>query len=428
MPSNIIILSDRIKELSNTTGTGNLQLEGAATGFSSFGSFYEHNALIYYAITDGVRYEVGSGQYLDESDPSITYNQLVRFPFKSTSSDGLVNFPDGVKEIYVTYPAAFSVYTASGLESTYNKPAASGFAFWETSNILNYDPSIIWDSTNNRIGIENTAPAYAIDVGGGPNKAIIRASGLITGASGVIFPSGNTTSAYIGGTQLEHFLRNELSTKTGTDDVFQLSGIVEETLCFKKQPKGYVLAGPPSGCTPTACSPAYPSFRFLTYDDIPDLSNVYVTRNGTTTKGNVAFWAEDNVLTDDDDLYWESTFNHLRVRGSETLTGDLTVGGNISVSGDMDIMGDVTYIDSSTVTIWDKHLELASMSGNAVYTDSLVDTAGIIIKSSGDGTEVTVSDKKWVWKETCNAWTSFDGENESGPMHAKVDVSGIVAG
>ena len=72
MPDNIIILSDRIKELSNTTGAGNMQLEGAANGFSSFGSAYADNAYLYYAITDGTNYEVGSGQYQENS-----YNELV---------------------------------------------------------------------------------------------------------------------------------------------------------------------------------------------------------------------------------------------------------------------------------------------------------------------------------------------------------------
>ena len=67
MPDTIVILSDRIKELSNTTGTANLQLEGAATGFSAFGDFYSDNDYVYYAITDGTSYEVGSGQYQENA-------------------------------------------------------------------------------------------------------------------------------------------------------------------------------------------------------------------------------------------------------------------------------------------------------------------------------------------------------------------------
>ena len=46
----IVVLSDRIKETSNDTGTDNLVLDGAAVGFSAFGEFYSHSDAVYYAI------------------------------------------------------------------------------------------------------------------------------------------------------------------------------------------------------------------------------------------------------------------------------------------------------------------------------------------------------------------------------------------
>ena len=61
--SNKVVLTDRIKELSHTQGTSAFTLDGELAGFSTFGDFYEYGDVVYYAATDGVRYEVGSGEY-----------------------------------------------------------------------------------------------------------------------------------------------------------------------------------------------------------------------------------------------------------------------------------------------------------------------------------------------------------------------------
>ena len=271
MSQDIIILSERIKELSHDTGSGNLKLDGAVAGFSAFGDYYSYNDAIYYAITDGTNYEVGSGQYvLDSSD-----NAIRRFPFQSTNSDGLVDFKAGVKEVYVTYPGKFSVYSASGL-SGFDQPQASGLAFWGSTNIVDYDSDIIWDKDNSRLGVSQDSPQYAIHIGGSETYSQINASGFIVGDSGIMF--SGVDPAYSGGRQLEPFVRNELDSTTGTDTVFALSGLVDHIILFEKQTAGTVLAGPPSGCTPgSGCPENYPVFRALVADDIPDLYSIYVT-------------------------------------------------------------------------------------------------------------------------------------------------------
>jgi hypothetical protein len=385
-----------------------MQLEGAAVGFSAFGDFYSHNDLIFYAITDGTNYEIGSGQYQEN-----TYNELVRFPFRSTNGDGLVSWTDGVKEIYVTYPATHSVYTASGLDVGYNAPQASGLAFWESEHILNYDSGMVWDSTNKRIGLNQSTPVYAIEIGGEPHAAIIHASGFITDSSGVFFPSGNSIPAYSGGRQIEHFLRNELDSVTGTSSVFQLSGVVDERLLFQKQAKGHVLAGPPSGCGDD-CSPNYPSFRYLTFEDLPDLSSLYVVPHNSPAMSGVAFWHESGVLSYDPYFVYNTDTNYLGINIQTPLTtldvgGSTNIRGNITVSGNADIHGNLTYINSSTVTLGDKNLELGSLSGVAMGDDSLIDGAGITVLST-DG------NKEWKWVNSTDAWTTTQ----------KIDVSGIV--
>jgi hypothetical protein len=73
-------LADRVKETSRVQGIGDISLDGPVSGFSSFGDFYASGDTVFYAITDNVKYEIGSGVYkLNGSTRSITRN-----PFRSS--------------------------------------------------------------------------------------------------------------------------------------------------------------------------------------------------------------------------------------------------------------------------------------------------------------------------------------------------------
>jgi hypothetical protein len=286
LDSHKVFLYDRIKETSFTLGTSNFTLNGAADGFSSFGSVYSNGENVFYAATDGTFYEVGSGVYV-----TGVQNSLTRFPFRSSNNNQIVSFGEGVKEVFVTYPATNSVFSASGLQGQ-SQPQSSGLAFWSSSHILNYDPNIVWNSELSRLGIKKSAPVFAIDIGGDAPESIIRSSGLFVKSSGIFFPSGNNGDAsYFGGRQLVHYEPNSLNFLTGVDQVFELSGVSKNNILFKQQNAGLVFAGPASGCTPP-CSPDYPTFRPLLVEDIHDL-NASVIDNG----GGVSLYQRLGVNT-----------------------------------------------------------------------------------------------------------------------------------
>lgn len=286
MSDNLIIIADRVKETTLTTGSGvPFELAGAAGGFSSFDEIYSSGDALFYAVTDGTGYEVGSGIF--HSDGSK--HEIQRFPFRSSNNNLAHAFTAGTKEIYVTYPATHSVYIGSGVGDL-NFPQTSGVAFWSSNNILNYDSDVIWDTTNKRLGLRKSDPAYTIDVGGSAAQSSIQASGFYVGESGVVFPAQNNGDAnYTGGNQLIHFEKNETDSvlssadRTGSDLVIDLSGVVNQVILFKEQNKGTFFAGPTSGCT-EPCSPDYPTFRTLDASDIPDLSSLYATASEITTQ------------------------------------------------------------------------------------------------------------------------------------------------
>ena len=105
-----LVIADRVKETTTTSGTGTYDLNGVVTGFQSFATAIGNTNTTYYACTDGNNYEIGIGTY------ASTGNTLARTTIlKSTNSNAAVNWGTSTKEIFVTYPAEKSVFKdASG--------------------------------------------------------------------------------------------------------------------------------------------------------------------------------------------------------------------------------------------------------------------------------------------------------------------------
>jgi hypothetical protein len=106
-----LVLKDRVKETTTTTGTGTVTLGGAASGFQSFSVIGNGNTT-YYAIVDAVTgaWEVGLGTY---TSSGTTLSRTI--VFESSNSGNLVNFAAGVKEVFVTYPAERAVVGSQGM-------------------------------------------------------------------------------------------------------------------------------------------------------------------------------------------------------------------------------------------------------------------------------------------------------------------------
>jgi hypothetical protein len=94
-----LILKDRVKETTNTTGTGTVTLAGAATGFQSFSAVGNGNTT-YYTITDGTDWEVGVGTYT-ASGTTLSRDTV----FESSNGNAKVNWGAGPKDVFVTLPA-----------------------------------------------------------------------------------------------------------------------------------------------------------------------------------------------------------------------------------------------------------------------------------------------------------------------------------
>lgn len=101
-----LVVKDRVRETSTTSGTGTLTLGGAVSGFQTFAAIGDGNTT-YYAIVDAATgaWEVGIGVYT-ASGTTLSRNTVL----ESSNSGNLVNFSANVKDVFCTYAAEKAVY------------------------------------------------------------------------------------------------------------------------------------------------------------------------------------------------------------------------------------------------------------------------------------------------------------------------------
>jgi hypothetical protein len=107
-----LILKDRVKETTVTTGTSSFALDGAVTGYQAFSAAIGDANTTYYAVylDNSTEWEVGIGTY------SSSGNTLARTTILASSNAGsIVTFSAGTKQIWCDYPAGKAVFLdASG--------------------------------------------------------------------------------------------------------------------------------------------------------------------------------------------------------------------------------------------------------------------------------------------------------------------------
>lgn len=101
-----LVVKDRVKETTATTGTGTITLAGAVTDFQSFSVIGDGNTTYYtITLTGGDEWEVGIGTYT-ASGTTLSRDTILA----SSNSGSAVDFSSGDKDVFVVYPAGKSVY------------------------------------------------------------------------------------------------------------------------------------------------------------------------------------------------------------------------------------------------------------------------------------------------------------------------------
>lgn len=106
-----LVVKDRVKETTTTTGQGTVTLAGAVTGYQSFSVIGNGNTT-YYTIAgqNTNEWEVGIGTYTS-SGTTLSRDTVLA---SSAGAPTKTTFSAGTKDVFVTYPAGKSVYEDAG--------------------------------------------------------------------------------------------------------------------------------------------------------------------------------------------------------------------------------------------------------------------------------------------------------------------------
>ena len=184
------VIADRVRETTNSTGTGAVTLAGAYISFQTFLAAIGNGNTTYYTIASAAtgEWEVGIGTY--SSGP----NTLSRDTILASSNGGAaVNFIAGSKDVFVTQPSERSLL----LNSSSNGLVAGNAAF--TAGDLLYATSTTAVS-NLAIGALNTV---LTSTGSAPQWSNSLSLSTLTTSSTVTLNGGTTNGvAYLNGSKV----------------------------------------------------------------------------------------------------------------------------------------------------------------------------------------------------------------------------------
>lgn len=181
-----LVVKDRVKESTTTTGTGTLTLAGAETGFQTFAAIGNGNTT-YYAITDGSDFEVGLGTYT--SAGTLLSRDTV---YSSSNGDALVNWGAGEKLVLCVQPASrVNMLDASG--------NVTGVEFDEyldfntsTTNPSHSEGRVFYDQTRDSLAYYNSDSNMTIHAGQDTVLRVYNNSGAEIGDGSPVYLTGES--------------------------------------------------------------------------------------------------------------------------------------------------------------------------------------------------------------------------------------------
>ena len=205
------VIADRVQETTTTQGTGTVLLTGAVQGYQSFGVIGNANTT-YYTIADqaGSNWEVGIGTYYS-SNVSLARTTVL----SSSSGNATVDFPSGIKAVFVTYPAERAIFADSSNITTITNLVSGNVAITggnltsvnvTTTAFLANNVTITGGTINNvslsnitygGLGTMSTQNANAVAITGGTVNSVAQTGGSINNMT-----IGATTANTIVGTTI----------------------------------------------------------------------------------------------------------------------------------------------------------------------------------------------------------------------------------
>ena len=363
-----LVINDRVKETTTTTGTGAVSLGGAVTGFEAFSAGVGNSNTTYYAIVHQTEdeFEVGLGT-LDSDRSDLTRTTVI----SSSNSDSAVSFAAGTKDVFCTMPASKLVFEdassdvtlpndlilgsdsavlkfGADSDTTLTHTDGTGLTLNSTNKLLFRDTGLYLNSsTDGQLDIvadtEIQIAATTIDINGA-----VALNGAITGATNITL-SGELDAATL-----------DISGNADIDGTLEADAITIDGTAIAS------VLSPVAGNTSLVTTGALDTGSITSGFGTIDTGASTITTTGLISGGSLDI---DNVLingttighTDDTDLI-------------TVADGLVTVAGEISTTT-LDIGGTNITTTAAEINLID--------GGTSRGTTALADGDGILINDAG---------------------------------------------
>jgi len=342
-----LLLKDRVKETTTTTGTGDITLAGAVAGFQAFSDVLSDADTTYYAISnrDADEWEVGLGTY-DSTAGTIARTTIL----ESSNSGSAVSLSSGTKDIFITLPAEKALALDSNDDLSVGNITTSGYLRGPATFTI--DPAAHGDNTGTLVvagnlqvdGTTTTINSTTVSVddlnitlaSGAANAAAANGAGITVDGASATFTYDSANDRW---TMNKDLSANIVGNVTGT--VSSLSNHDTDDLAEGAGNLYYTSARFDT------------AFAGKSTSDLLEGSNLYYT----TTRFNTDFSAKSTTeLTEGTNLYYTTSRANtdFDTRLATKDTGDLAEGSNLyytdaRANSAIDTRVDKTFVDNLNV-------------------------------------------------------------------------------
>ena len=441
-----LVVKDRVKETTTTTGTSTYTLGGAVTGFETFTSNLSNADTTYYVCTDGTDFEVGIGTFTS-SGTTLARTTILA----SSNSNNAVNWSSGTREIFITYPADKSVFkdASNNINGTFvgnitgnvtgnadTATVATTVTITDNEN-TNEDNAIIFtaggDVDGGNLGLESDGDLI-YNPSTGRLTATQLAGTLQTAAQTNITSVGTLSSLTTSG---DITVGDDLTVEGGQIDLRSNSGAVGKMKFYCEVSNAHaqtLQAQPHSASSSAVLTLPVNTGTLVGTGDTGSVSNTMLAGSIANDKlaGSIANakLANSSITVSDGSnttavalggtVTFAGTSNEVEVAES---SGTITIGlpDNVTIGGNLTVSGTTTTVNSTTVNLNDHNIVLDS--GNS--TSAVVDGAGITIEG-GTGTDASFLYSTTGPKFELKLGSDYEDLQVDQLIAASLDISGNV--
>ena len=387
-----LVIKDRVKETTTTTGTGTYTLAGAVSGFETFTANLSNSDTTYYVCTDNTDFEVGLGTFTS-SGTTLARTTILA----SSNSNNEVDWSSGTRTIFMTYPADKAVFkdASNNINGT--------FVGNITGNVTGNTSGTSGSTTGNAAtatALETARTINGTSFDGTGNITVTAAAGTLTGNtlnSGVTASSltsvGTLSSVTTSG---DVTVGDDLTVNGGLIDLKTNSGSVAQLkfYCESGNAHAQTLQAQPhsASASDVLTLPTGGNSTLVSRISTDTLTNKTLTSPKINEDVAVTSTATElNIL----DGVTSSTAELNILDGVTSTTAELNIlDGVTATASELNILDGKSFVDEDNMAS-DSATAIASQQSIKAYVDAQKADMQFVLED-GDGTEVQITKDKEV--------------------------------